>query len=162
MTFWLRRHPPLVDAASVADAEDLAEIHAASFHHGWPAAEIEALASEQAVTALVARERSPFGRRRPVGFALARIAADEAEVLTIAVTPAERGRGIGRLLIDEMMRRLYFERVGSVFLEVDETNAAARALYRRAGFREVGRRGNYYTLAGGETSNALVMRADLN
>lgn len=162
MMFWRRHHRPLIDSARVADADDLADIHASAFHRGWPAAEIEALIGEPSVTALVARRARLFGKRRPVGFTLVRVAADEAEVLTIAVAPEERGYGIGRQLFDELMRRLYFERVGSVFLEVDEGNQPALALYRRAGFRQVGRRGNYYAVSGGQTSNALVMRADLN
>ena len=162
LTFWRDFHPPVIDAAKVADAEDLADIHAGAFHHGWPAAELEALCGEANVTGLVARRARLFGRRRPIGFVLTRTAADEAEVLTLAVAASARGRGIGRLLLDEVMRRLYFDRVRSVFLEVDEGNAPALALYRRAGFHEVGRRGNYYLTANGQSSNALVMRSDLN
>ena len=161
LTFWRDFHPPVIDAAKVADAEDLADIHAGAFHHGWPAAELEALCGEANVTGLVARRARLFGRRRPIGFVLTRTAADEAEVLTLVVAPRRRGRGIGRLVMDEMIRRLYFLRVGALFLEVDEGNHAARALYRRIGFREVGRRPNYYGGSGGGTANALVMRADL-
>lgn len=149
---------PICEPGRVSDADDLAALHAHAFRHGWPATEMEALITDPTVTTIVAREgRTPFSRR-PVGFVMVRAAADEAEILTVAVSPKRRGRGIGRLMMDEVIRRLYFMRVASLFLEVDESNASALALYRRLGFREVGRRANYYS---GGTANALVMRADL-
>ncbi|WP_237152708.1 ribosomal protein S18-alanine N-acetyltransferase [Oryzibacter oryziterrae] len=158
---WFDPYPPVLEAAKMADADDLAEIHASSFHKGWAAAEIESLLSDSRVRAVVAKRGSPFGSRRPVGFALIRAAGDEAEVLTIAVHPRQRGKGLGRKLMEDAMRRLYFDRIGAVFLEVDEGNVPALALYRRLGFQEVGRRKNYYATGVGTTSNALVMRADL-
>lgn len=149
---------PICEPGRIADADDLATLHAHAFRHGWPSTEIEALIADPTITTVVARQgRTPF-TRRPVGFVMVRAAADEAEILTVAVAPAWRGRGIGRLMMDETIRRLYFMRVASLFLEVDEGNDPALSLYRRLGFREVGRRANYY--AGG-TANALVMRADL-
>lgn len=158
LTRLVARPRPICEPGRVADADELAALHAHAFRHGWPATEIEALIADPTVTTVVAREgRTPF-TRRPVGFIMVRAAADEAEILTVVVKPTRRGRGIGRLLMDETIRRLYFMRVASLFLEVDEGNGPALALYRRLGFREVGRRANYY--AGG-TANALVMRADL-
>lgn len=149
---------PICEPGRIADADDLAALHAHAFRHGWPATEIEALIADPTVTTVVARQgRTPF-TRRPIGFVMVRAAADEAEILTVAVAPAWRGRRVGRLMMDETIRRLYFMRVASLFLEVDEGNGPALSLYRRLGFREVGRRANYY--AGG-TANALVMRADL-
>jgi ribosomal-protein-alanine N-acetyltransferase len=149
---------PICEPGRIADADDLAALHAHAFRHGWPATEMEALIADPTVTTIVARQgRTPF-TRRPVGFIMVRAAADEAEILTVAVALSRRGRGIGRMMMDETIRRLYFMRVASLFLEVDEGNGSALALYRRLGFREVGRRANYY--AGG-TANALVMRADL-
>ena len=88
-----------------------------------------------------------------------RSTGEEAEVLTLAVSARQRRRGIGRRLMDEALRRLYHDRVPVLFLEVDETNAAARALYARTGFRVVGRRRDYY--GSGTGAAAVVMRADL-
>lgn len=161
MIAWFDHSPPIVEDAILADAEALADIHATAFRHGWPAAEIEALIASANVRALVARTAGPMGRRQPIGFVIARIAADEAEVLTIAVDPRQRGKGVGRALMEEAMRRLYYERVRSVFLEVDEGNGPALALYRRLGYVKVGQRGNYYRADEGTGANALVMRADL-
>ena len=59
------------------------------------------------------------------------------------------------------MRHLYSERAEALFLEVDESNAAAIGLYRRLGFRDVGRREGYYSARDGRKSSALVMRRDL-
>lgn len=149
---------PICEPGRITDADDLAALHAHAFRHGWPATEMEALIADPTVTTVVARQgRTPY-TRRPVGFVMARAAADEAEILTVVVAPQRRGRGIGRQMMDETIRRLYFLRVAALFLEVDESNEPAIGLYRRLGFREVGRRANYY--AGG-TANALVMRADL-
>lgn len=158
---WFSAPKPVCEPGRIADADDLAAIHAHAFRHGWPATEMEALIADPTVTVLVAREGLSAFARRPVGFVMVRAAADEAEVLTVAVAPARRGRGVGRLLMEETIRRLYFMRVGSLFLEVDEGNTSALALYRRLGFREVGQRRNYYRQDGVPAANALVMRADL-
>lgn len=159
---WFAAPKPVCEPGRVADADELAAIHAHAFRHGWPATEMEALLADPTVTVVVAREGRTAFHRRPVGFIMVRAAADEAEVLTIAVDPSRRGRGIGRHLMDEMIRRLYFMRVGSLFLEVDEGNAPALMLYRRLGFKTVGQRRNYYGQSSGPAANALVMRADLN
>jgi [ribosomal protein S18]-alanine N-acetyltransferase len=83
------------------------------------------------------------------GFLLWRlIAQDEAEVLNLAVSPAYRRRGIALQLIRNIT-------VPAVFLEVRESNRAARALYRRAGFQESGTRLRYYD---NPAEDAIVMR----
>ena len=80
-----------------------------------------------------------------------------SEILSVAVAPRWRGRGLSRPLLDLHLRRLAGLGVRTVFLEVDEKNAPAGRLYRRAGFYVVGRRQGYY--AGG--ASALVLRRDL-
>src|SRR5690606_10958992 len=120
----------------------------------WSGAEFSDLLGQDTVFGFAARE---IGRRdaKPVGFVLARVAADEGEILTVAVARSHRRRGIGWLLMDAVLRRLHSDRAQSLFLEVDETNAAAIALYRRLGFHEVGKRPAYYSGSGGRTG-ALV------
>ena len=95
------------------------------------------------------------------GFAISRLAADEAELLTIAVEPAWRGRGVGRDLLREHLSRAALSGARAMFLEVDHANAAAIALYARFGFRKVGERDGYYRRSDGKPATALVMRKDL-
>jgi ribosomal-protein-alanine N-acetyltransferase len=97
-----------------------------------------------------------------VGFIMSRRAADEAEILSVAVAGSRRGRGLGRELLTLHLRRLAGLAVRAVFLEVEEQNTPAIRLYQRASFHEVGRRPNYYAGAGGRPANALILRRDLN
>ncbi|GAB2178010.1 ribosomal protein S18-alanine N-acetyltransferase [Dongia sp. agr-C8] len=96
----------------------------------------------------------------PVGFALARIVADEAELLLIGIHPEHRRAGRGRALLDHLFAALRASGAARLFLEVAEANPAATAFYRAAGFEPVGRRKKYY-----EGEDALVLmkalRADI-
>ena len=144
------------------DTETLAAIHAASFPGAaWSAADLAALLREETVFGIVARRANAFGTRSVVGFVLVRTVVDEAEILTVAVAPSHRRRGVGRALIEEAIRRLYRDRVAALFLEVDAGNVAALALYRRLRFRQVGERRGYYAHGTLPGATALVMRADL-
>jgi ribosomal-protein-alanine N-acetyltransferase len=138
---------PALDVGEVADAG--AEVRF----------EFEALLEQDTVFGFAARET---GRRGgAVGFVLARLAAGEGEVLTVAVARSHRRLGLGWKLLDAVLRELHRERAGALFLEVDETNAGAIALYKRLGFKQVGRRPGYYAAEGKPASGALVMRRDL-
>lgn len=142
------------------DGERLETLHAEGFARPWSEAEFDALLSQEAVFGNMA---VPVARRRggPVGFVLARRAADEAEILMIAVARAHRRKGVGRLLMDSILRELHAARAAALFLEVDEANVAAIALYRRLGFRQVGSRPDYYASGRTGRGGALVMRRDL-
>ena len=159
LNYWSR--PPIIDEAELRDADALAEIHASGFARPWSAEEFAAFLRRPEILALAARRAGPGGSRRPIAFILLRRAADEAEVLTIAVAPRHRHRGIARQLLQAALRHCYEERIGAVFLEVDAGNDAALALYRRLEFREIGRRMGYYRSTDGPPSAALVMRRDL-
>jgi ribosomal-protein-alanine N-acetyltransferase len=146
---------PVLSPAGVADARPLARLHAESFRRGWSEDEIEQLLLDRAVVG----HRALQGRGL-VGFVLSRLAAQEAEILSIAVARAQQGRGTARRLLDLHMRRLAGLGAGAIFLEVDEDNVPACRLYARAGFREVGRRPGYYP-QGTRPANALILRRDL-
>ena len=106
--------------------------------------------------------RSGNPKAAPVGFVLARLAAGEAEILTVAVARAHRRHGLGWRLMDAVLRQLHADRAEALFLEVDETNLPALHLYRRMGFLQVGKRANYYRrLRRPARTSALVMRRDL-
>jgi len=145
------------------DAPVLAQLHKSAFARDWSSGEFDRLLRGPGAFAVLARRKPVFGAWRDVGFVLVREAGDEAEILTIAVDPANRNRGIGRRLLDEAGRRLYADRVSSLFLEVDEANAGAVSLYRKFGFHVVGNRKGYYPEAGegGDSGMALVMRCEL-
>ncbi len=95
---------------------------------------------------------------RVVGFAGMWLVVDEAHVTNIAVHPAERGRGIGSLLLEELERRARAAGAGHVTLEVRVTNRVARSLYRRHGFTDRGLRRGYYRDTG---EDAVIMGKDL-
>lgn len=138
--------------ARPADAAAIAWVHGASFQRGWGEDEIHRLLIDSNVIA----HRAISGGKL-IGFILSRLAAGEAEILSVAIAPAWRGRALARSLLDLHLRRLAGLGVRSVFLEVDKHNAPAGRLYRRAGFREVGRRQGYYESG----ATALVLRRDL-
>ncbi|MEM9593871.1 MAG: ribosomal protein S18-alanine N-acetyltransferase [Acidobacteriota bacterium] len=91
------------------------------------------------------------------GYALLQIAGDEAELLRLAVIPGARGRGSGKRLLADALRRLSRVDVRTCHLEVGSSNIAALALYRRLGFRETGRRKGYYP----DDGDALLMTSEL-
>jgi len=149
----------IIDTAGPDDYDALNEIHATAFVAPWSSDEQAVLNKAANVTTLVARRGGP-GAKRAVGFITVRQAADEAEILTIAVHPRHRRGGVGRLLLEAALRHLYADRVKLIFLEVDPDNDAALALYRRAGFEAVGERPDYYA-AGAGRRKAITMRLKL-
>jgi len=152
----LGRAEPVVVEASPRDAGIIAALHAASFRRGWSEDELERLLIDRRVVA----HRAMSGRAL-AGFILSRMAAGEAEILSVAVAARWQGRGLGRRLLDLHLRRLAGHGIGAVFLEVEEGNKPALRLYDRAGFRQVGRRPAYYQQPGDAPVAALVLRRNL-
>ncbi|WAC28243.1 ribosomal protein S18-alanine N-acetyltransferase [Ancylobacter sp. SL191] len=138
------------------DAEALAGLHAGAFRIGWDAAEFERLLANRLTRALVATEGEKL-----IGFILLSGVAPEIEILSVAVSKHRQGRGIGGRLIASAFGTLAAEGFTTVFLEVEEGNAAARQLYMRSGFFEIGRRAGYYRDAAGNPVAALIMRRDI-
>ena len=132
----------------------MAVLHARCFTtpRPWTAAEFADLLAEPPVFAVTV----------PLGFALGRVVADEAELLTIAVAPEVRRQGAGQALMTAFARTSVVRGAATAFLEVAADNAAALALYRRSGFAEAGRRRGYYHLAGNPPVDALVMVKSLD
>ena len=150
------RGEPALSVASARDASPIAALHALSFRRGWSEDEVERLIGERNVVTHRAIQGSALA-----GFIMSRLAADEAEILTVAVSRAAQGRGLARRLLGLHLRRLAGLGCRAVFLDVDENNRAAIRLYQRAGFREVARRAEYYPAAAGQAAAALVLRRDL-
>ena len=93
-----------------------------------------------------------------IGYVIAHHAVDEAEILNLGVIPARQRQGIGRVLVQRILAHLREQGVTTVFLEVRESNMAARHLYRALGFTDVSRRRDYYRLP---TEDAVVLRASI-
>jgi ribosomal-protein-alanine N-acetyltransferase len=151
---WRAAHVRLV-ALGMRDAVPIAQLHAAGFARGWSDGEVEALLHGRGVVAIGMRLGTTI-----LGVMLLRVAADEAEILSIAVAPEWRGCGFARRMLDHGLDRAAALRARRCFLEVDAANAAAMALYRRIGFREIGRRKGYYAAEGG--GDALIMARGLD
>jgi ribosomal-protein-alanine N-acetyltransferase len=150
-----------IRGAEISDCVALAEIHASAFRRGWSDAEFEALLLQPGVHALLAHYRNALGKRIPAGFILYRLAADEAEILSVAVVPACRRRGVGKALIENALRHLYREGARNIHLEVEDSNVAAIGLYRGVEFHESGRRAGYYAEGRENPGGALVMLRQL-
>lgn len=133
----------------------LAVLHGACLSPAW---------RETAIAGLLA---SPGGRAwtatlagRPIGFAMVRQAADEAEILAIGVLQSERRSGIGRALLAAVIEDCRTDGTSRLYLEVAASNSAARRAYEASGFVSVGGRRGYYR-TGGTTEDAIIMRRDL-
>lgn len=144
--------------ASPERAEDIAALHARLFDAPWDAGSITRSIEHPASSSFIAQIREP---RALAGFVIGRIAADEAEILSIGVAPEWQRRGIGRHMAEGLVRAARRAEVRRVFLEVAVDNAAAVALYESLGFKVVGARKAYYQRAGGENVDAVIFALDL-
>ncbi len=146
--------PPLSNIEMVScgltHAPVLAALHADAFDVPWPESAFAELSVQQTVTGWLAKTSEPLG------FILIRRARDEAEILTLAVTQAMRRRGVGAALVDHALDHIKQLGVRTCYLEVAVDNAAARAMYGKAGFAETGRRRDYYQRGKGRI-DALIM-----
>jgi ribosomal-protein-alanine N-acetyltransferase len=140
--------------ASPEHAQELARLHAGLFATPWDAASLNGLLSHPASTAFIARVGTPA---QTVGFVLAQLAADEAEILTVGVDKAWQRRGIGRRLVEALCRAARKAEARSLYLEVAPDNTAALALYKGFGFTESGRRKSYYARPDGPAEDGLTL-----
>ena len=139
--------------ATVLHAPVLAALRKASFKSAWDDDTFAQMLAQPGVAAWIWEDESPRG------FILVRAAADEAEVITIAVAPTHRRGGIGAALLDVAVAELQRVNIQNLFLEVAADNEAARALYKRAGFFECGQRPGYYQDRDSRTDAVIMKRA---
>ena len=145
-----------IQSVSESDAALLAILHACCFTEAWNAAEFEALLASGNTVAQIVRD----GEEQPCGLVLFRIAADEAEVLTLGVVPQSRGIGLGRQLVLAAAATAFARGARIFFLEVSAGNAPALSLYQQLGFEEAGRRRAYYRTCE-SLADGLVLRCSL-
>jgi len=140
--------------AGPGDAALLAALHGAAFPADpWSEGAMARLLAMPGAIALIATRD-----REPAGFVLARVAADEAEIVTLGVAPSRTRQGVGRSLLAAAAAEAAKRGATRLFLEVAATNRAARRLYAAAGFREAGRRRRYYT----DGADAVVLARPLS
>ncbi len=151
----------LVDA-TMAHGNAVSALHTACFDEGWSPYTVRQVMNMPGTFGLLAVPEDLSAPEPDLaGFLLARIAAGECEILSLAVREGWRGFGIGRALMEAALARARALAVQSVFLEVAEDNAAAQALYRALGFAAVGRRRDYYKRRSGPPVAALTFALSL-
>lgn len=136
--------------ATGPDLEGVIAIERASFGDPWSAGSFRSLLEADHVYFPVVEEAGQV-----IAFAIALLAADQGEIANLAVAPAWRGRGIGARLLDDLLAMAEERGASTMWLEVRESNVAARRLYSSRGFTESGRRRHYYD---DPVEDALVLK----
>lgn len=143
------------------DLDRAAALHGEAFtplgERGWTRQDMAELLASPGVAGLLLQVDGA-----DIGMAICRVAADESELVTIAVRSAERRRGAGRILLAAALDHARAAGARTLFLEVAADNPAARKLYESMGFRDVGHRPAYFRRGNGPAADALVMRSDLD
>jgi ribosomal-protein-alanine N-acetyltransferase len=146
--------PPSIRVAVAADLEQIALLESRLFNTPWSLTQLQSsLLGDRWLWVAVQQDTL-------VGYLVASQGGGVADLLTIGVDPSRQGRGIGRRLLAPLFERLHRVQAEELFLEVRESNAAARALYLKCGFESVGLRKNYYR-DGAVPEHAIVMRNTL-
>ncbi len=136
----------------------MAVLHAQLFDPPWSEESIRGLLDHPASTAFLAVIGNP---KVPVGFVMAQLAADEAEILSIGVTKEWQRKGLGVRLMEGLMRAAKRAEAKRLFLDVAADNDGARGLYDRLGFLGTGLRRAYYTRPDGTKADALTLALTL-
>jgi len=148
-----------INPVGAAHVSALANLHDSLFPDApWNAASFKELLAHPGAVAFVARAGRP---RAVIGFVVGRLAADEAEILTLGVARDRQRDGIGSLLLETFCRAVRVRGASQLHLEVAAGNTAARAFYDRFGFRERGRRAGYYAQAGAPAADAINLGLSL-
>ncbi|MCR5667209.1 MAG: ribosomal protein S18-alanine N-acetyltransferase [Eubacterium sp.] len=129
----------MIRKATLKDMEQVATLEDAIFTENWTKQSFQAALDMEETIFLVAAEGTTV-----VGYALLYAAADEADITKVAVAPMQRRKGYGANLVMQLVVHGKQMGVNHYYLEVRESNEAARAMYKRIGFEEVGNRKNYY------------------
>jgi [ribosomal protein S18]-alanine N-acetyltransferase len=146
-----------IEPGVMRDAEQVAAIHAKGFFRGWPREDIASYLGDPDTPTLVACD----SKRHIAGFAMLRLLGDDVELMTIAIDPRYRGKGLGRALMNACFEDLMMTPSRRMILEVAADNPAAIKLYKSLGFTQISERKGYYARPDGQPATALVMARDL-
>jgi [ribosomal protein S18]-alanine N-acetyltransferase len=139
----------------MADLHDVVAIEAAAYDFPWTRGNfIDSIAAGYLARLLRSNTRGL------IGYFIAMKGVDEMHLLNLTVAPDEQGKGHARRMLDELVVECRHQSAGRLWLEVRESNARARALYLRYGFRHIGVRRGYYPALHGKREDAAVMSLD--
>jgi len=147
-----------LEMCSLVHAPVIAALHGRCFAPAWGLAAVEEVLAMPGAFGFIAVEAAAAAG--PCGFVLCRAAAGECEILSLGVVGGARRRGVAGRLLDAALAAAAERGARDVFLEVAADNAAAEALYRRAGFSPAGRRRNYYR-RDEEAIDAVILKRKL-
>jgi ribosomal-protein-alanine N-acetyltransferase len=142
---------PSIERATSADLPDVVALERACYSDPWPASAFAVLPDNPRVYFAVARGL----QGRVIGYVIGWFVVDEGELANLAVAPGDRRQGTGRALLHAMIADAMARGTKELYLEVRESNAAARRLYHSLEFEEVGRRKAYYR---SPAEDALILR----
>lgn len=132
------------------------------WREAWTRAQVrDSLEMPSTFLLLIDRQGQPVERGEAAGFVLSRQALDEEELLLIAVRPEERGRGLGKRLLDRYADLALQRGVRRIYLEM-RANNPAQGLYRRSGFAPIGTRPGYYVAKNGQAIDAITFARNLD
>ena len=157
MRSWMAPLGLHIEPSQPRDADAVAKLHAQSFYRGWPKQDIEAYLLDTDTPTLVVCD----AKRKVAGFVMLRILGDDVELMTIAVDPKFRGKGVGAALLRACFEDLMMTPSKRMILEVAADNPAAIKLYHKLGFAKLSERKGYYARPDGQLATALVMARDL-
>lgn len=138
-----------IRVGTLEDLPEIARLHAECFSDAWSLDFLGRILAQPGTFGAIAMDEE-----RPVGFVISRAHAGEAEIISLGVHPRSRRRSLAIALVRTAIAQVFQAGAVEVFLEVGAKNSAARRLYSRLGFREVGRRPAYY----GTDADALTLR----
>jgi len=140
------------------DAALISGMHRICFKENWNESAMSTLLGLPGVYGFLSATAPPD--EVPQGFVMARVAADEAEILTLLVLPPFRGSGVGRSLLAAAAADAVGQEASKLFLEVAANNTSAIALYTAVGFIQQGRRPRYYKSGVDALLMSLALRGD--
>ena len=146
--------PIAIAAATPADIDAVAQLEVLAFADPWTRQAFEAALKERYARFRVARSTDGS----VVGYLIAWFIVDEGEIANVAVVPTARRHGVARALLEAITTEARESRIARLFLEVRDSNAAARALYASMGFTPIARRPRYYRKP---VEDAIVLRLEL-
>ena len=159
MKLWMAPVGLHVEMASRQHVSPMSKLHGRSFFHGWSEPEFSAYLLRPDINPIFVA-CTPKGKL--AGFMVLSLSGQECELLSITVDSKWQKKGVARALLQAGFDDLLLSAAQNMYLEVEEANKAAIALYNHFGFKEVGKRPGYYPQKDGTRATALVLRVELN